>query len=72
LKKKINNSLRIRTKEPSIKVAAGKQSMKDEEIMENVMTIYNAVLKALPKGKENVKNLKIKFTMTKPQKIQIR
>ncbi len=72
LKEKINNSLRIRTKEPSIKVAAGKQSMKDEEIIENIMTIYNSVLKALPKEKDNIKNLEIKFTMTKPQKIQIR
>jgi len=72
LKKKINNSLRIITKEPSIKVAAGKQSMKDEEIIKNIMTIYNAVLKALPKGKENIKSLEIKFTMTKPQKIQIK
>jgi len=72
LKKTINNSLKIRTKEPSIKVAVGKQSMKDEEIVENIMTIYNAILKALPKEKDNIKNLEIKFTMTKPQKIQIR
>ncbi len=72
LKKKINNSLRIRTKESSIKIAVGKQSMKDEEIIENIMTIYNAILKALPKEKDNIKNLEIKFTMTKPQKIQIR
>ncbi len=72
LKKKINNSLKIRTKEPSIKVAVGKHSMKDEEIIENITTIYNAILKTLPKGKDNIKNLEIKFTMTKPQKISIR
>lgn len=72
LKKKINNSVKIRTKEPSIKLAIGKQSMKDEEIIENTLTIYNAVLKALPKGKDNIKNIEIKFTMTKPQKINVR
>jgi large subunit ribosomal protein L1 len=72
LKKKINNNLKIRIKESSIKVAVGKQSMKDEEIIENIITIYNAVLKALPKEKDNIKNLEIKFTMTKPQKIQVR
>jgi len=72
LKKKINNSLKIRTKEPSIKVAVGKHSMKDEEIIENITTIYDAVLKTLPKEKDNIKNLEIKFTMTKPQKISIR
>ena len=72
IKKKINNSIRIKVKEPSIKVAVGKQQMKDEEIIENIMTIYNAVLKNLSKGKDNIKNIKLKFTMTKPQKISIR
>ncbi len=72
LKKKINSSLRVKMKEPSVKLAIGKQSMKDEEIIENVLGVYNAVIKALIKGKENVKNLELKFTMTKPQKIFIK
>ena len=72
LKKKINNSVRIRAKEASIKTPVGKQSMKDSEIIENVMTIYNALIKVLPKEKDNVKNIEVKFSMTKPQKIQIR
>jgi large subunit ribosomal protein L1 len=71
LKKKINNSVKIRTKEPSIKVCIGKQSMKDEEIVENAATIYNAVMKVLPRNKENIKNLELKFSMTKPQKIRL-
>ncbi|MEJ2267517.1 MAG: hypothetical protein P8X70_00365 [Nanoarchaeota archaeon] len=69
---KINSSVKIRTKEASIKLCVGKQSMKDEEIIENVLAIYNAVLKALLKGKDNVKNIEIKFTMTKPIKIKIK
>ena len=72
LKKKINNSVKIRTKEASIKLAVGKQSMKDEELIENIMTIYNAILKELPREKENVKNIELKFTMTKPRKVNIR
>lgn len=72
LKTKIDNSIKIRTKEASIKVPIGKQSMKDEEIIENVLAVYNAVEKAMPKDKENIKNVEIKFTMTKPQKIMIR
>jgi len=70
--KKINSSVKIRTKEASIKLSVGKQSMKDEEIVENVVAVYNSVLKALLKGKDNVKNIELKFTMTKPQKIKIR
>jgi len=72
LKNKINSSVKIRTKEASIKVSVGKQSMKNEELIENIMAVYNNLLKILPRGKENIKNIEIKFTMTKPQKIKIR
>lgn len=72
IRTKINNSVKIRTKEPSIKLAIGKQSMKDEEIVENVVAVYNAILKTLPREKENIKNLELKFTMTKSQKINVR
>ena len=72
LKEKINSSVKIKTKEPSIKLSIGKQSMKDEEIIENILAIYDAILKAMLKEKENIKNIEIKFTMTKPQKIKIR
>ncbi|MBU2616532.1 MAG: hypothetical protein KKB79_00960 [Nanoarchaeota archaeon] len=68
---KINNSTKVRTKESSIKLAVGKQSMKDEEIVENAFSIYDAILKVLPRDKENIKNIELKFTMTKPQKIVI-
>ena len=72
LKEKINMSLRIRAKEASIKVAVGKEDMKDEEIIENVNSVYNELIKALPRDKENIKNIEVKFTMTKPVKIKIR
>jgi large subunit ribosomal protein L1 len=72
LKNKVNNTIKIRVKEPSIKLAVGKQSMKDEEIIENIQAIYKEILKAMPKEKENIKNIEIKLTMTKPQKIRIR
>lgn len=72
IKEKVNKGIKIKTKEASIKLAVGKQSMKDEEIIENITTIYNAIIKGLSKNKENVKNIEIKFTMTKPVKINIR
>ena len=72
LKEKISNSIRIRIKEPSVKLAIGKQSMKDNEIIENIITVYNAVLKVMPKGNDNMRNIEIKFTMTKPQKIRVK
>lgn len=70
LKEKINKSIRIRTKESSIKLSIGKQNMKNEEIIGNVMAVYNAIIKALPREKENIKNIEIKFTMTKAVKVK--
>jgi len=64
--KKINHSVRIRTKEPSIKVGVGKESMKDEEIVKNILSVLNAIIEKLPKKKENIKNVQIKFSMGKP------
>lgn len=72
VKEKINNSLRLRTKDASIKTLIGKESMKDEDIIENVMAVYNAAIKALTKEKDNIKNVELKFTMTKPAKINIK
>jgi len=69
VKEKIDKSVKIKPKEPSIKVAIGKSSMKDEEIVDNINTIEASVIKALPNAKENVKNVLIKFTMGKPIKI---
>jgi len=72
LKEKINNSVKIKIKEASVKLAIGKQNMKNDEIAENILSVYNSLVKILPKGKDNVRNIEIKFTMTKPQKIQIK
>ncbi len=72
LRDRINNSVKIRTKEASIKVPIGRQKMKDEDLIENILTVYNGLLKVLTKGKENIKNIELKFTMTKPQKIKVK
>lgn len=69
---RINKSIKIRTREASIKVAIGKQSMSDEDLTENAMAVYNTVEKALTRGRENIKNVEVKFTMTKPIKIALR
>jgi len=72
LKTKINNSVKLKVKESSVKLAIGKQSMEDKDIIDNVMTVYNNLVKVLPRNLENIKNVEIKFTMSKPQKIKVR
>lgn len=69
--KRAESSVKIKTKEPSLKLAVGKESMKDEEIADNALTAYNAIVNALPKKKESIRNVLIKFTMTKPVKIAL-
>jgi len=72
LKAKINNSVKLKVKESSVKLAIGKQSMEDKDIVDNAMTVYNNLVKVLPRNLENIKNVEIKFTMSKPQKIKVR
>lgn len=66
---RINRSVRLKTKEASIKLSVGKESMSDEQLAENIQSVYQTLIKALPKGKEHVKNVMVKFTMTKPEKV---
>jgi large subunit ribosomal protein L1 len=66
---KINAVVKIRPKDTSIKVPMGKQSNKDEEIAENALLVFNKILGILPKGKENLRSILIKFTMGKPTKV---
>ena len=66
---KLKRMINIRPKEKSIKVAVGKESMKDEEINANINAVYNAMMTAFTK--ENVKSVMIKLTMSKPVKIKL-
>jgi large subunit ribosomal protein L1 len=70
LLQKVNRSVKIKSKEASLKILIGKESMKDEEIIENIKIAHQAILKVLPRGKENIKNVIIKFTMSSPFKIK--
>ncbi len=69
---KISKSIKIRVKEASIKLCIGNEAMKDNEIIDNVNAVYNAIVNALPKKIENIRNAMLKFTMSKPMKLEIK
>lgn len=69
---KISRALKIRAKEPSIKFSAAKESMSDKDIMENITAAYNAIVAVLPTKKENIRSVMVKFTMTKPIKVEMK
>lgn len=72
LLEKISKSVKIRAKEASIKIAVGKESMGDEQIIENYNAVIKGVVNALPNKKENVKNVLIKFSMSKPLEVKLK
>ena len=69
---KISKSIRVKAKEPSIKIVVAKDDMSDDKIIENVKASYFGIVEALPTKRENVKNVMIKLTMSKQIKMEIK
>jgi large subunit ribosomal protein L1 len=63
---KMGKAVRVKNKEMAIKLPIGKESMSDEELEANIKAVIKGLEKVLPRGRENVKEVLIKFTMTKP------
>ena len=55
---------------PMLQTVVGTERMGTDEMAENILMIYDEVVKALPKAKENVKAVIVKKTMGKPVKIK--
>jgi len=67
---KFKNSVSLKAKELSLKVSVGKEDMNDEVLAENAEAAYNAIINALPNKKDNVKSIMLKFTMSKPVRME--
>jgi len=63
---KVGPSLRVRNKEMAIKLPVGKEDMDDEKLEENIKAVLKSLEGKLPRGRDNIKEALIKFTMTKP------
>jgi large subunit ribosomal protein L1 len=69
---KMNKSVRIRTKEKSIKIPIGKESMSDKELAENLVSAVSSIENLLPRRNDNIKNIMIKLTMSKTIKVEVK
>ena len=69
---KMSKSIKIRAKEPSIKLSVGKEAMYEKDLTENIETAFNAIVNALPTKKENLRNIMIKLSMGKPLKVEMK
>ncbi|MFA5930702.1 MAG: hypothetical protein WC821_00145 [archaeon] len=54
---------------PVVHSLIGREGMKDADIAENMLAVYDAVMNSLPQKKQNIKNAYIKMTMSAPVKI---
>jgi len=55
---------------PAMHCRVGDEGMPDEKVAENCAAVLAAVEAALPKGREQIKNVYIKLTMGKPAKLE--
>ncbi|MSS74719.1 hypothetical protein EXS73_00690 [Candidatus Pacearchaeota archaeon] len=68
---KIDNALKIRVKELSVKASIGNESMKDIELAENITSLYQGLIAVLPVKKDNVRRVLIKTTMGPPVEVRM-
>jgi len=67
---KLQDTVKVTAKtSPMVQCLVGKESLKDEEIADNIVDIYNQIEAKLPKGKSNIKAILIKMTMGAPVKL---
>lgn len=68
---RLRKTIRLQTKADAIiKCSVGDEESKDDNIAENVITAYNAIVNALPNHENNVKSLLLKMTMTAPVRVE--
>jgi large subunit ribosomal protein L1 len=68
----LKNSTRIRIKDsPVIQCAVGKENMEEWKVAENIMAVIKHLETRLPRGKDNIKEVLLKLTMSKPIKLEL-
>jgi large subunit ribosomal protein L1 len=71
LAKQLEKTVKIKAKENSLKIPLGKESMSDEQLLENINTTFKIIIAALPKKELNMKNVMLKLTMSEPVKVKL-
>ena len=69
---KINTSIKIRVKEPAVKISIGKENMSDSALIANAEALYQGLVNVLPTKRENIKKVMLKLTMSKPIPVEIK
>lgn len=67
---RFQNTVRVSAKkEPVIHVMVGREDMDEAELIENISNVFNQIVHHLPREKNNVRSVYLKYTMSKPVKV---
>ncbi len=70
LVKKLGQTVRLVAKKgTNLQCMVGKENQPEKEVIDNILTVYQTVLKHLPNEVQNIKNVVLKLTMSKTVKI---
>jgi len=58
-------------KQPIIHTVVGSEKMDEKDVAENIRAFLNFLKKKLPKGKNNIKDVYLKLTMSHPLKLEV-
>jgi len=68
---KLQRTVKVTAKTaPMVQLMAGKEDMDEEQLIDNILTIEEAVINHLPGGKAQLKGSFIKLTMSKPVRLE--
>lgn len=70
LYERLQNLIQVAAKEkPLIQLCVGNEKMSDEEVAENIYSLFDSLIHHLPNEKNNIKSIYLKLTMGKPIKL---
>jgi len=70
LVKNLRDTIRLNAKKaPSINCPIGNETMSDEDVAENIISILDKLNQSLPRGSQNISAVYVKTTMGGPIKI---
>jgi large subunit ribosomal protein L1 len=59
-------------KQPIIHTIVGSENMDDKDVEENIHALLTFLEKKLPRGKNNIKSVYLKLTMSHPEKLEVK
>ena len=70
LVKKLATTVRLSAKKgTNVQCHVGKEDQPEDQIIDNILTVYQATIKQLPNEAQNIKNVMLKLSMGKPVKV---